>query len=561
MRLWFEREICRLPPAANFDVVVGSGAVWDARIGKVRNVRKQFVQAFLNEGHARVCFHDLFVEGCDLGLESRRLGRAIRGARDLLREAVLLSLEAFGFCERRPPLDVQRQHTIDERSVALPRRCTADAFRVATDKSDIEQNRPVMRAPGALLPGQTFEPSALLAPAQAILVYRSRVPLGPLGVERVPLDAAFGRILAHDAAADGRYPSHPRSTMDGFVVRSQDGQGERRIVGEIRMGQVPPGPLGAGETMRIPTGGAVPDGADSVIPVEDTEERDGIMHPGEMPVSGDAITPAGEDMEPGDIVLAAGRRIDGAAMGVLATLGFSQVPVFRRPRFAIISTGDELVDPSQKPGVGQVRDSNRYALAGALRELGAEPIHIPRATDEPGQTEDAIRRGLELADGVLLTGGSSVGVRDLVPRVIDRLGEPGVVVHGLRVRPGKPTVLAAIGAKPVIGLPGNPTSAMMIFRTIAAPILRGMTGEVLRPSAKAFARAGTEFKGRAGWTWFVPVVVTAEGPNRVASSLGIHSSHTSLLARANGFIVLTEDRPIVRQGDQIEVHTLSGGDI
>ena len=418
-----------------------------------------------------------------------------------------------------------------------------------------------MRAPGALLPGQTFEPSALLAPAQAILAYRSRVALGPLGVECVALDASFGRILAVDAAADGPYPSHPRSTMDGFAVRSQDGLGERRIVGEIRMGHAPPAALRAGETMRIPTGGAVPDGADAVIPVEDTEERDGLMLPREMPVPGDAITPAGEDMEAGDLVLAAGRRIDGSAMSVLATLGFSEVPVFRRPRFAIISTGDELIDPSQKPGVGQVRDSNRYALAGALRELGVDPIHIPRATDEPGQTEDAIRRGLDVADGVLLTGGSSVGVRDLVPRVVDRLGEPGVVVHGLRVRPGKPTVLGAIGTKPVIGLPGNPTSAMMIFRTIAAPILRAMTGEVLRPSARAFARAGSDFKGRTGWTWFIPVVVTAEGPNRTASSLGIHSSHTSLLARANGFVVLSEDRPNVAQGEQIEVHTLSGGEI
>ena len=418
-----------------------------------------------------------------------------------------------------------------------------------------------MRASGALLPGHTFEPSALLAPAQAILAYRARVALTPLGTEHVALDASFDRILARDAAADGRYPAHPRSTMDGFAVRSQDGLAERRIVGEIRMGHAPPGSLGSGEAMRIPTGGAVPDGADAVVPVEDADERDETIVLREMPVCGDAITPAGEDMEPGDVVLAAGRRIDGAAMSVLATLGLSEVPVFRRPRLAIISTGDELVDPSKKPGVGQVRDSNRYALAGALRELGAEPLHIPRASDEPGRLEAAINLGLESADGVLLTGGSSVGIRDLVPRVVERLGDPGVIVHGLRVRPGKPTVLAAIGAKPVIGLPGNPTSAMMIFRTIAAPILRGMTGEVLRPSAAAFARAGTDFKGRPGWTWFVPVVVTAEGSDRVASSLGIHSSHTSLLARANGFIVLSEDRSTIARGEQIEVHALSGGEL
>jgi molybdenum cofactor synthesis domain-containing protein len=343
--------------------------------------------------------------------------------------------------------------------------------------------------------------------------------------------------------------------MDGFAMRVADGMTPRRIVAEIRMGQPAPAALGPGEAMRIPTGGAVPDGADSVVPVEDTEETCDRVLPREMPELGDAISPAGEDMQPGDVIMTAGRRVDGPAMGVLATLGYSEVPVYRKPTLAIISTGDELVPPNTKPGIGQVRDSNRYGLSGALQQLGIVPLHIPRAIDEPEAHEAAIRQGLERADGVLLTGGSSVGIRDLVPRTIDRIGEPGVVVHGLRVRPGKPTVLAAIGSKPVIGLPGNPTSSLMIFRNIATPILCGLTGEVPRPRAPMIARAAQAFQGKPGWTWFVPARITAEGAERVVTLMGIHSSHTSLLARDDGYVVIAEDHPRIEAGEPVEVHS------
>ncbi|MGH7328395.1 MAG: molybdopterin molybdotransferase MoeA, partial [Polyangiaceae bacterium] len=231
------------------------------------------------------------------------------------------------------------------------------------------------------------------------------------------------------------------------------------------------------------------------------------------------------------------------------------------PTIAIVSTGDELVDVAQRPGPGQVRDSNRFALAGAARGLGAEALHLPRAIDEREPVENAIRDALARADAVLLTGGSSVGVRDMVPRAIERLGQPGIVVHGLRVRPGKPTVLAAVGTKPVIGLPGNPSSALMIFRTIAAPILRCITGETLRTAAPSLAQAAEKIRGRDGWTVFVPVHVTVDGARRVVTPLALHSAHTSLLARADGFVVLPEDRPTIEAGEDVEVHSFDGGEI
>ena len=400
----------------------------------------------------------------------------------------------------------------------------------------------------ALQRGATFTIERLLSPGDAVAAYLEAVALRPLGIERVTLDAAFGRILARNAIADAPYPADARSTMDGFAVRSADGVGPRRIDGAIRMGAAPPRALAPGGAMRIPTGGVLPAGADAVLPVEEADERDGMLIAKNAPASGDYFTPRGDDMLAGDLVLPAGRRIGAPELSVLATLGCSDVEVYRRPRFAVVSTGDELVGVEQRQGTGQVRDSNRWAIAGALTALGCDAIHLARAADTIEATRERIEEGLRVADGVFLTGGSSVGLRDQVPAAIDALGKPGIVVHGLRVKPGKPTVLAAIGSKPVIGLPGNPASALTILDAIASEIVRAVTGETHPRRATAAARAAAPFRGRPGWTWYVPATLDGD---RVRP-LAIRSSHTSLLARADGYVVvgpendtIAEDAPVV----------------
>ncbi len=256
-----------------------------------------------------------------------------------------------------------------------------------------------------------------------------------------------------------------------------------------------------------------------------------MVVPHEAPEAGENITPAGSDMRPGDCVLEAGRRIGGPELAVLATLGIVDVPVFRRPRVAIVSTGDELVDAAAQPGRGQVRDSNRWALAGALIALGCVPVQRPVALDTPEALAAALRSALDAADAVVLTGGSSVGVRDLTPRVIDGLGQPGVIVHGLRVKPGKPTVFAMLDGKPVIGLPGNPASSLMILEAVAAPIFSRLAGETAGPEVEIAAVAERPFAGRPGWTWFVPAEVRRTDDGRLASPLLIRSANTSLLAQ------------------------------
>ena len=417
-----------------------------------------------------------------------------------------------------------------------------------------------MRNSQALLPGAAFEPERLLAPTQAVHIFRASVALALPALERVALTEAAGRILARDVFSDIAYPSHPRSTMDGFALSTSDGARARRVVGEVRMGAAPPHALGVGEAMRIPTGGALPDGADAVVPFEDA---DVIVAPGdpaetialrETLAVGENVTQRGSDMERGALVLAAGRRIGGPELGVLATLGVTDVPVYRRPRIAIVSTGDELIEPNQTPGIGQVRDSNRYAIAGSLIAMGAIPVHVSRAPDTLDALVDILGAAIAANDAVFLTGGSSVGARDLTPDAIERLGGT-IHVHGIRVKPGKPTVFAAIDGKPVIGLPGNPASALMILEAVIAPIVAALVGETAPRVERVHAIATADFCGRAGWTWYVP----AELHGNRATPLPLRSAHTSLLARASGYVILAEDTAAIEIGSPLEVVRFSSG--
>jgi molybdopterin molybdotransferase len=406
---------------------------------------------------------------------------------------------------------------------------------------------------------QSFVAEELLAPEQAVLAYLAQAPLGPPGVERVALDDAHGRVLAEDAVAREDHPLAARSTMDGFAVASAGGRETRRVLGEIFMGHASAAAIGPAQALRIPTGGVLPGGADAVVPLEDTALSDGTMTPLGGVQPGDFVTQRADDIRAGETVLRAGRRVGGPELGVLATLGFFSVAVFVRPRVGLISTGDELVPVDATPGVAGVRDSNRYALASALRALGCATLHLPRADDAPDSLRAILRGGLAVCDGVVITGGSSVGLRDFTPRIVAEFGEPGPIVHGLRVKPGKPTMFAAIGRKPVLGLPGSPASSLMILEAVARPIVAACTGERGARPVVLEAVAGGVFAGRPGWTTYVPARLWAEGSRLVAEPLVLRSAHTSLLARASGFVTLGETSPRVEAGAPVGVTLFSAG--
>ena len=404
-----------------------------------------------------------------------------------------------------------------------------------------------------------FDVARLLAPEQAIIHFLGCAQLSARAIERVPLAAAAGRVLASDAIAREDHPSHDRSTMDGFAVASASKARRREIAGAVLMGRAPTDALAPDRALRVPTGGALPAGADAVVPQEDVDIDGDAIVLREAVVAGDCITPRASDIARGTVALRAGRRIGGPELGVLATLGIAAVPVFARPRVGVLSTGDELVDPEREPLVGQIRDSNRYAIAGALLALGADVVHLPRVADDPHAMRAAFEAGLAECDALVTTGGSSVGERDLVPHIVAGLGAPGAIVHGLRVKPGKPTLLAAVAGKAVIGLPGNPTSSLMILEAVVRPIVAALTGERDARATVLEAIALASFDGRAGWTHFVPVRLLLRGTQLIAEPLAIRSAQTSLLARASGFATIGEAKAHVAAGERLGITLFACG--
>ena len=396
-----------------------------------------------------------------------------------------------------------------------------------------------MRSANAVLPAVGFAPETLLAPRQALVAYFSRVAVSPSGTERIALDDAAGRVLAESVCADADYPAARRSTMDGFALASTETPGEFVVAGEVAMGRVWDAPLAARTAVHIPTGGILPENADCVLPIEEARLRDDRLFVDAPVERGNNIVEPGADMRAGQALLESGRRLRASDCGLLATLGIVQPLVYRRPRIAVLSSGDELVAADRTPASGEIRDSNRYAIAASLRAMGAEAIHFPTLPDEAGQFEDALAKAIAQCDAVVVTGGSSVGERDRLPAAVAAIAQPGVVVHGLRVKPGKPALFGAHGAKPILGLPGNPASALFILEAVASPVVGALIGATLEP-ATVEARLGGEARSRAGWTWYVPVSLRHEGRLPVAHPLGVKSFSVTLAARADGYIVMEE---------------------
>jgi len=389
-----------------------------------------------------------------------------------------------------------------------------------------------------------FDPERLRAPAAALETFFDRVPLATLGEECVALDDAAGRVLARAIVNAQPIPPQPRSAMDGFAVAAAATPGRLRIAGAVGIARPFDGVLGRGDAVRIPTGGIVPDGADAVVPIERARLDGAYVDVPTALAPGENVIARGEDAAPGEELLTSGVVIGPEEIGVLATLGVVEVPVLRRPLIGVLSTGDEIVAPAVRPQPGQVRDSNRYLVAAALRAMGADAVHLPPVGDDPGRLEEALREALAECDAVVLTGGSSVGDRDRTPAAVAALGAPGVVVHGLRVRPGKPTLLGAVGTRPILGLPGNPYSVVVMLDLVVAPVVARMVGAVPVRRVVRTAKAATTISGRAGWTTCVPVRLESRDGEWFAVPLGIHSMHATLAARAYGYVVVEGDAVI-----------------
>jgi molybdopterin molybdotransferase len=406
---------------------------------------------------------------------------------------------------------------------------------------------------------KAFEPLKLIPAAEA---RRIMLETPAVGVETVALRDAGGRVLAQALAAPEDLPRAPRAVMDGYAVRAADvaaasaeAPAELGVVGVVPMGGVYSGTVGPGQAVGISTGGFLPDGADTVVMIEFTTEAGGRVHIGKAAPSQANVIQRGEDLAAGAPVLARGRRLRPQDLAALATFGVARVVVHRRPRIAVLSTGNELCDPEQAPGPGQVRDVNQYVLGSEVEAAGGAVTYGGVVPDDATALHDTIARLLPQHDGLILSGGSSVGVKDISGVVLAGLDPPGVLFHGIDIRPGKPTIFARVGDKPVLGMPGFPTSSMIVFDGFVRPMLWRMGGELGRDPWPCAARARLTgaYASPAGREDYVRVRLTPRDGELWADPLPGGSSSISNVIYADGLVRVDAARERIAGGDWVDV--------
>ncbi len=371
----------------------------------------------------------------------------------------------------------------------------------------------------------------------------------PTGVEESPLEHALGRVLAQDVFSERDSPPLDRSMRDGFAVKAADMPGPVRIVGEVAAGQRFAGIVSAGETVEIMTGAPVPEGADSVVMVEHCQVIDGRMSCDRPVERGQNINPRAADCRQGDLLLRAGARIRPQEVALLASNGLARVEVYRRPRVAIIATGDELVGIESTPLPHQIRNSNGHALASQVIRAGGQPWILPVAGDTIESTLPLILEALE-AEMMLLSGGVSAGKHDVVERA---LSEAGAQFHFDRVliQPGQPLVFGHARGKPFFGLPGNPASTLVCFELFARAALEALSGCAPCEPPMSWATLKSPFSHKPGLTRFLPAQLDASGAIEPVPWSG--SGDIPALTRANCFLVADPDKPVYEAGDWIQV--------
>lgn len=381
-------------------------------------------------------------------------------------------------------------------------------------------------------------------------------------VEAVPTAGALGRVLAKDTSAPVNLPHFTRSAMDGYAVRAEDTHGATeglpaylKAVGEIAMGKAAGVKLSPGEAALIHTGGMLAVGADAVVMVENTRSVDASMIEVVRPVAkGENVIQIGEDMAKGDALLPRGSLLRPQDIGSLLSLGITKVPVFERVKVALIPTGDELVPPETEPGPGQIRNTNAFALAALAAKAGAIPVVMDIVRDNYESLKATAHEALELADVVVFSAGSSVSTRDMTARVIDSMGKPGVLVHGVSLRPGKPTILAAVGRKPVFGLPGNPASALITFGIFVTPAIHKLSG-CSRPSQPFAIKAKLtrNIPSATGREDYVPVKLEEKNGELCADPVFGKSNLLFAMIRADGVARVPLDKSGMTAGESVDI--------
>lgn len=382
-----------------------------------------------------------------------------------------------------------------------------------------------------------------------------------ISIEKVPLEQSLGRILAQSPISKDPVPHFNRSTVDGYAVRANDtfGAGESApafldIKGSVTMGVEAMAKILPGQACYVPTGGMVPEGTDAVVMIEFTESfGDGAIAIYRPVAPKENILSIGEDILPDVPMLKEGLKIRPQDIGVLAAAGITEVPVCKKIAVSILSTGDEIVAPDKMPLPGQIRDINTYTLAAVVRSLGGVVVRSSVLQDDFETIETAVRQSLEDSDMVVMSGGSSVGVKDYTLRVLESLPDAHILVHGLAMKPGKPTVIASVQGKPVFGLPGQPASAMMVFHRVGIPFFRFMTKQLPEPQAMVVAVAACNIPAAPGRETLQMVSLQEEDGVVVAKPVRGKSGMITLLSHGHGYLTIPAGREGVHQGEVVYI--------
>ncbi len=386
----------------------------------------------------------------------------------------------------------------------------------------------------------------------------------PKGTERIPISEAHNRVLAQNIVAPIDVPPFNRSTVDGYSVQASDTFNAEedkpvkvKFSGRVGAGEAPRVAVKKGTVAEIVTGAPLPEGADSVVMLEYAIQEGGSVLINRSVSKGENVMKAGSDIRKGETVLKKGQTLSSREMGVLAALGFAEVNVYKRPRVAVLSTGGEVVEAGKKLGYGKIYDVNVHALSAAVLECGGDPLNLGIIEDEKDRLEDALRMALRLADVVVSSGGVSVGPKDLIPSVLRGLGEPGVVVCGVAVKPGKPLTVALFDEKPVFSLPGHPTSALLMFYLFVRPVLTRMAGKLGEDKLLTVdAVAAEKMFSAKGRRTFVMVNLAGGGSGELRASpipSGLSGAITTL-AKAEGFVEIPEGQQFVDAEERVTVN-------
>jgi putative molybdopterin biosynthesis protein len=405
---------------------------------------------------------------------------------------------------------------------------------------------------------------------EAELRFHAALDLTPRGVEKVPLDVALDRVLAADVVSPVDVPSFDRSNVDGFALVAENTFGASEEVPrvirlgdeQIHTGVVPNTVVRPGNAVAIATGGMMPRGADAVVMIEHADVRSDTVRIARAVTAGTGVSFAGTDITAGETVLRRGQLLTSRDTGVLAAIGVADVSVWRKPVVAVLSTGDEIIEPGQPMHPGRVYDSNGQVLADAVREVGGEPVRLGIVRDDAAALRQQLREALEFADVVLLSGGTSKGAGDVSYRVVAELADPGIVAHGVALKPGKPICLAATGGRAVVVLPGFPTSAIFTFHEFVAPVVRMLAGRAAQQRTVVPARLAVKVNSEIGRTEYllvglVEIPDAGEGETPLAAyPMGQGSGSVTTFSRADGFATIGRHQEIVEAGTTLDVQLL-----